>query len=143
MEIKNKHLICTFWYCDILLVMSNSCHPYLINLLPFIIRYYTILNYQWYILITHGTQIHSTLMCTSISYAIFSHIIIPGLYPWVRKITWRRKWQPTPVFLPEKSHGQRSLARYSPWGRKESDTTGVSNIHTILIDKICAQCMEF
>ena len=46
----------------------------------------------------------------------------PGFNPWVRKIPWRRKWQPTPVFLPGKSHGQRSLAGYSPWGRKESDT---------------------
>ena len=36
---------------------------------------------------------------------------------------WRRKWQHTPVFLPGKSHGQRSLVGYSPWGRKESDTT--------------------
>ena len=36
---------------------------------------------------------------------------------------WRRKWQPTPVFLPGGSHGQRSLVGYSPWGRKESDTT--------------------
>ena len=43
--------------------------------------------------------------------------------PWVRKILWRRKWQPTPVFLPGESHGQRSLVGYSPWGRKESDTT--------------------
>ena len=34
--------------------------------------------------------------------------------PWVRKIPWSRKWQPTPVFLPGKSHGQRSLAGYSP-----------------------------
>ena len=34
------------------------------------------------------------------------------------KIPWRRKWQPTPVSLPGKSHGQRSLAGYSPWGRK-------------------------
>ena len=33
-------------------------------------------------------------------------------------IAWRRKWQPTPVFLPGKSHGQRSLASYSPWGHK-------------------------
>ena len=39
-----------------------------------------------------------------------------------RKICWRRKWQPTPVFLPGK-HGQRSLAGYSPWGHKELDTT--------------------
>ena len=42
---------------------------------------------------------------------------------WVRKIPWSRKWQPTPVFLPGKFHGQRSLAGYSPWGHKESDTT--------------------
>ena len=45
-----------------------------------------------------------------------------GLDPCVRRIPWRRKWQPTPVFLPEKSCGQRSLADYSPWGCKESDT---------------------
>ena len=39
-----------------------------------------------------------------------------GFDPWVRKIPWRRKWQPTPVFLLEESHGQRSLVHYSPWG---------------------------
>ena len=43
--------------------------------------------------------------------------------PWVGKIPWRRKWQPTPVFLPGQSHGQRNLASYSPQGRKESDMT--------------------
>ena len=36
---------------------------------------------------------------------------------------WRRKWQPTPVFLPGEFHGRRSLAGYSPWGCKEPDTT--------------------
>ena len=41
--------------------------------------------------------------------------------PWVEKIPWRRKWQPTLVFLPGKSHGERSLAGYSPWSRKELD----------------------
>ena len=41
----------------------------------------------------------------------------------VGKIPWRRKWQPTPIFMPGESHGQRSLMGYSPWGRKESDTT--------------------
>ena len=41
-----------------------------------------------------------------------------GFDPWVEKIPWNRKWQPTLVFLPEKSHGQRSLAGYSPWGHK-------------------------
>ena len=43
--------------------------------------------------------------------------------PWVGKIPRRKKWQPTPVFLPEKFHGRRSLVSYSPWDRKESDTT--------------------
>ena len=43
--------------------------------------------------------------------------------PWVRRIHWGRAWQPTPLFLPGESHGQRSLAGYSPWGRKESDMT--------------------
>ena len=36
-----------------------------------------------------------------------------------------RKWQPTPLFLPGESHGQRSLMGYRPWGREESDTTEV------------------
>ena len=42
----------------------------------------------------------------------------PAFNPQVGKILWRRAWQPTPVFLPEESHGQRSLAGYSPWGRR-------------------------
>ena len=46
-----------------------------------------------------------------------------GFSPWVGKIPWSRKWQPTPVFLPEKFHGQRSLAGYTPQGHKESDMT--------------------
>ena len=48
----------------------------------------------------------------------------PGLISeWVGKIPWRRKWQPTPVLLPRKSHGRRSLVGYIPWGCKESDMT--------------------
>ena len=46
-----------------------------------------------------------------------------GFSPWIGKIPWRRVWQPSPAFLPGESHGQRSLGGYSPWGRKESDTT--------------------
>ena len=42
-------------------------------------------------------------------------------HPWVGKIPRRREWQPAPVFLPGKSHGQRSLVGYSPWGCKKSD----------------------
>ena len=47
----------------------------------------------------------------------------PGL---IGKIPRRRKWEPTPVFLPEESHGQRSLVRYSPWDHKELDITEVT-----------------
>ena len=43
--------------------------------------------------------------------------------PWSGNIPWRRKWHPTPVFLPRKSHGQRSPVGYSPCGCKESDMT--------------------
>ena len=49
-----------------------------------------------------------------------------GLIPGSGRSPWRRKWQPTPVFLPGESHRQRSLADYSPWGHKESDTTEVT-----------------
>ena len=43
----------------------------------------------------------------------------PGSIPGSGKISWRRKWQPTPLFLPGESHGKRSLAGYNPWGIKE------------------------
>ena len=46
-----------------------------------------------------------------------------GFDPWVRKMPSWRAWQPTSVFLPGESHRQRRLASYSPWGRKELDTT--------------------
>ena len=49
--------------------------------------------------------------------------------PWDRKIPWRRKWWPIPVFLPGRFHGQRSLVGYSPWGQKESDTTKQLGTH--------------
>ena len=42
---------------------------------------------------------------------------------WVRSLGWRREWLPTPVFWPGEFHGQWSLAGFSPWGHKESDTT--------------------
>ena len=54
-----------------------------------------------------------------------------GFNPWVGKIPWRWEQQPTPVFLPEESHGQKSLPGYSPRGRKESDMTKATNpIHS-------------
>ena len=51
-----------------------------------------------------------------------------GFDPWVGRVPWRRKWQPTPVFLPGESHGQRSLVGYSPWGRRELDMTELQSM---------------
>ena len=55
-----------------------------------------------------------------------------GFSPWVRKIAWSRKWQPTPVSWLGKFHGQKSLAGYSPWGLKESDMTWRVRAHTCI-----------
>ena len=52
-----------------------------------------------------------------------------GFDPWVGKIPWRRECQPTLVFLPGESYGQKSLAGYNPWGRKEWDTTERLHFH--------------
>ena len=57
--------------------------------------------------------------CTSIAGGPGDKVLIPGL----GRSPAGGKWQPSPVFLPEKSHGQRSLAGYSPWGHKKSDIT--------------------
>ena len=54
---------------------------------------------------------------------------------------WRRKWQLTPVFLPEKSHGQRRLAVYSPKGQKELDTTEPLSMHAKFFKRVnCVIC---
>ena len=60
----------------------------------------------------------------------------PGFNPWVGKIPWERKWQPTPVLLPGKSRGRRILEGYSPWGCKESDMTEWLHFHFL-------QCLYF
>ena len=61
------------------------------------------LNYTWSTI---------SLLCSTLSLKVF---------PWAP--VWRRKWQPTPVFLPRKYHGQRSVAGYCSWGHEESDMT--------------------
>ena len=65
----------------------------------------------------------------------------PGFDPWVGKIlSWRRKWQSTPVLLPGKSHGQRSLVGYSPWGCKQSDTT--ERLHFSVVGRGCVPSLS-
>ena len=60
------------------------------------------------------------------------------LDPWVGKITWRRKWQPTPGFLPGKSHGPRRLPSYSPWSFKDSDMTEQLTQHWSFVKSVTA-----
>ena len=59
--------------------------------------------------------------------------------PWVRRILWRRKWQLTAVFLPEKFHEQRSLAGCSPWGPKGLDAAKHTWMHDVMHEKL-AMC---
>jgi len=60
--------------------------------------------------------------------------------PWVRRIPWRRTYQPTPIFLPGEFHGQRSLVGYSPWGHKEFNTTeATERKHTYILFFILSQ----
>ena len=63
--------------------------------------------------------------------------------PWVGKIPWRRKWQPTPVFLPGESHGQRSLVGYNPWGCTELDMTERLYLRTKLVKVMKFQLSYF
>ena len=66
------------------------------------------------------------------------------LDPWVRKIPWRKEWQPTAVFLPGESHGQKSLAGYSPWGHRRvrrlstQHTWEIENI-SLIVQNFCGQ----
>ena len=65
-----------------------------------------------------------------------------GFDPSVGKISWKRAWQPTPVFLPGKPQGQRSLAGYSPWGHRESDTTEVTEHAYIVYTYPPSDCLR-
>ena len=67
----------------------------------------------------------------------------PGFNPWVRKIPWRRKWQPTPVLLPRKSHGWRSLVGYSPCGHKESDMTERLHFTSLVLFTLIEFCSSW
>ena len=96
---------------------------------------------SWRIFPTQGLNLHLLLSrwilyhydtCGSDSKASCLQCRRPGFNPWVGKIPWRRKWQSTPVLLPGKSHGRRSLVGYSPWGQKELDTTERLHFHFAL-----------
>ena len=59
--------------------------------------------------------------------------------PWARKISWRRKWQPTPVFLPGKCHGERSLVDYSPWGHRVRHDWARTHLYALYPHTVCGK----
>ena len=95
-------------------------------------------NYKWVHIFNMQTH---TCKCTYILYtyrdfansSVGKESCLHRFDPQVRKIPWRRKWQPTLVFLPRKSQGQRSLVGYSPQGCKESDTTKQLTLFSFII----------
>ena len=77
--------------------------------------------WSWFIMFhEHSNYTSLGVLCT--------HFFLCYIYK-----SWRRKWQPTPVFLPRKSRWWRSLVGYSPWGRKGSDTTEQLHFHNAMI----------
>ena len=65
----------------------------------------------------------------------------PSFDPWVKKIPWRRKWQPTPVFWPGEFHGQRRLAGYNPWGSRVRHDWGTNTFTLSLFHNIVQQSL--
>ena len=89
---------------------------------------------HWFI----GLFLHVSLPWWLRQYSICLQWGRPGFNPWVGKIPWRRKWHPTPVLLPGKSHGQKILVGYGPWGRKESDSAAW--LHFLSAKTVCLIC---
>ena len=93
--------------------------PHLPKLFNTFYMCYLIFSYCYYLLFGFPGSSVVTSVCQQCGRPWFD----PWFDPWVGEIPWRRKWQPTPVFLPGESHGQRTLVGYSPQGCKELDTT--------------------
>ena len=94
--------------------MSQICHPLVTTQQPYLVRSLYPRNRTCYL-----TRRASRWLSGKEFYQYRSHRFSSR----VGKILWRRAWQPTPVFLPGESHGQRSLVGYSPWGLKQFEMT--------------------
>ena len=106
---KNKNNILWYFFFPSYSCLSNSPFISLLKNIPnlsysrILVKYLLLL---WcYGCFHEGQIIRICLQCRR-----------PGFNPWVRKIPWRRKWLPAPLFLPEEFHGQRSLVGCNPWG---------------------------
>ena len=113
--------------------------------LPFLILAWTSVSSQFTYCWSLAWRILSiTLLACEMSASVCRQCGRPRFDPWVGKIPWRRKWKSSPGLLPGKSHGQRSLVGYSPWGRKELDTTERLHFHLLAWDECnCAVAWAF
>ena len=133
LSILSLALLSTKYANDLSLSTEIDSYKIFNNYVLLYIHFYTSghLNKCQFFIILSSTAIIYTKLCLHLSgtslvaqtVSICLQCGRPRFNPWVRKTSWRRKWQPTPVLLPGKFHGWRSLVGYSPWGRKESDTT--------------------
>ena len=121
--VKNSHFRC--WKCSIHTWMFSYRNVFsLRKLIRVHIYYKTIYNYKIH-------YIHNQRKLNFLNLHFYLGILLfqctrhgrCGFDPWVRKTPLSREWEPTPVFLPGKSHGLRSLVGCHPWGGKGSDTT--------------------
>ena len=101
-------------------------------------RPYSAENYPQYIALTYKGKEYEKRLCVCACVCVYRDFpsgsdgkesAHTGFSPWVRKIPWRREWQPTPVFLPGESHGQRSLAGYNLW--VANSQTWLSDYHSL------------
>ena len=108
-----------------LLICLFTCQiPFYFNSNNFIAQFtFLLFKINWLFLLTYRGFLSGSEVLIKESSCQSRRYRKCGFNHWVRKIPWRRKWLSTPVFLPGKSHEQRSLAGYSPWGGKESNTT--------------------
>ena len=98
------------------------------------------LPYHWTQLITRHLLMANGIWAFQVALVVNTYLAMQvrcEFEPWVRKIPWRREWQPTPVFLPRESHGQRCLAGFSPQGHTESDTMRQLGTHWCVIMMLC------
>ena len=100
------------------------------NLLTGCLDYLHAESCEWHIVILNPCTFYFKIVFIIRQQRICLKCRRPQFYPWVGRIPWRRKWQPTLVFLPGEFHGQRGLVGHSPWGRQESDT--LSDLHFII-----------
>ena len=119
-RIFNLILVLTIWWCPCVesCFVGGECLLWPVHFLA-----KTLLPFDLLCLVLQGQISLSLQVSLDFLLSVCLECRRPGLDPWVGKIPWRRKWQPTPVLLPGESHGGRNLVGYSPWGRKESDTT--------------------